>query len=376
MNIEGNVDFEACYDAWGKQTVTTNTLNFHRGYTGHEMLPEFGLINMNGRLYDPALGRFLSPDNYVQMPDFSQSFNRYSYCLNNPLKYTDPSGEFPWLAVGIAIVGGYLGGVATNQGELNPVHWDYSNPITYGGILIGGIAGGITGSAIAGSAAWGFSFSAENAYLSGGVTLGATATSGWQWGYHWTTAGGGAFDSGIAKAEKKAGEVFDAFVDGYRRYMEDIHTGLDVVGLIPGGDFADLANAGLYLLEGDYSNAGISAAAMVPFFGAIATSGKNAKNAAEILSKYGSKYTNSSLKHGQEIHKMYKVNDLGNDMIKEYRGIKGCRPDFVDFQNYIIYELKPYNPQGVRNGIKQLERYKRLFELKTGATWDTFIDFY
>ena len=86
--------------------------------------------------------------------------------------------------------------------------------------------------------------------------------------------------------------------------------------------------------------------------------------------------SNSSLKHGQEIHKMYKVNDLGNDMIKEYRGIKGCRPDFVDFQNYIIYELKPYNPQGVRNGIKQLERYKRLFELKTGATWDTFIDFY
>lgn len=63
------------------------------GYTGHEMLPEFGIINMNGRLYDPVLGRFFSPDNYVQLPDFSQSYNRYSYCLNNPLKYTDPSGE-------------------------------------------------------------------------------------------------------------------------------------------------------------------------------------------------------------------------------------------------------------------------------------------
>ena len=57
------------------------------------MMPNFGLINMNGRLYDPYLARFLSPDNYVQLPDFSQSFNRYSYCLNNPLKYTDPSGE-------------------------------------------------------------------------------------------------------------------------------------------------------------------------------------------------------------------------------------------------------------------------------------------
>jgi len=48
---------------------------------------------MNGRMYDPLVGRFLSPDPYVQVPDFSQSFNRYSYCLNNPLIYTDPSGE-------------------------------------------------------------------------------------------------------------------------------------------------------------------------------------------------------------------------------------------------------------------------------------------
>lgn len=63
------------------------------GYTGHEMMPDFGLVNMGGRLYDPRIGRFLSPDRYVQMPDNSQNFNRYSYCLNNPLKYTDPSGN-------------------------------------------------------------------------------------------------------------------------------------------------------------------------------------------------------------------------------------------------------------------------------------------
>ena len=54
---------------------------------------------MNGRLYDPLLGRFLSPDPYVQMPDFSQNYNRYSYCLNNPLKYTDPDGEWLFSAV-------------------------------------------------------------------------------------------------------------------------------------------------------------------------------------------------------------------------------------------------------------------------------------
>ena len=65
-----------------------------RGYTGHEWLPWFALYNCNARLYDPLLGRFLEPDPYVQAPDFTQGFNRFAYCLNNPLKYTDESGEF------------------------------------------------------------------------------------------------------------------------------------------------------------------------------------------------------------------------------------------------------------------------------------------
>ena len=65
-----------------------------RGYTGHEWLPWFALYNCNARLYDPLLGRFLEPDPYVQAPDFTQNFNRFTYCLNNPLKYTDESGEF------------------------------------------------------------------------------------------------------------------------------------------------------------------------------------------------------------------------------------------------------------------------------------------
>ena len=64
-----------------------------RGFTGHEHLPSvFGLIDMNGRMYDPKLGQFLSPDPIMQSPGNSQNFNRYSYCLNNPLLFTDPSG--------------------------------------------------------------------------------------------------------------------------------------------------------------------------------------------------------------------------------------------------------------------------------------------
>jgi RHS repeat-associated protein len=101
---DGTVKQELSYDAWGRLRNPANQevyaigsepeLFLGRGYTGHEHLTPFGLINMNARLYDAALGRFLSPDPYIQDMTNSQNYNRYSYCLNNPLKYTDPSGEY------------------------------------------------------------------------------------------------------------------------------------------------------------------------------------------------------------------------------------------------------------------------------------------
>ena len=103
---QGNKIFTRSYDAWGKPG-NWNLGWFQHGYTVHEMLPEFGLINMNGRVYDPVLGRFLSPDDYVQMPLSPQGFNRYTYCNNNPLKYTDPSGEL----FGLSVFTGLLKGI-------------------------------------------------------------------------------------------------------------------------------------------------------------------------------------------------------------------------------------------------------------------------
>jgi RHS repeat-associated protein len=100
----------------------------------------FGLINMNARLYDPVLGRFLSSDPYVQAPEFSQNFNRYSYCLNNPLMYVDQDGEFWWL-IG-AVIGAYSGGVIANGGQYNPIKWDYSSGKTWGYMLGGTVVGG------------------------------------------------------------------------------------------------------------------------------------------------------------------------------------------------------------------------------------------
>ncbi len=53
---------------------------------------DVGLVHTNGRVYDPHIGRFLSADPFIQQPDNVQSFNRYSYVLNNPLGYVDASG--------------------------------------------------------------------------------------------------------------------------------------------------------------------------------------------------------------------------------------------------------------------------------------------
>jgi hypothetical protein len=90
-------------------------------------------------------------------------------------------------------------------------------------------------------------------------------------------------------------------------------------------------------------------------------------------------YTKSSLKLGQQMHKAYKV-DLHNpsrQMFKEYRGISGIRPDFVDLSTKIIYELKPFNPRGIQMGTQQLNRYKTIFETKyPGTTWKTVLDLY
>ena len=100
-NEAGAVVERLAYDPWGKRrqvdgpsdpsgNLTSSVTK--RGYTMHEHMDEMGVINMNGRVYDSAIGRFLTADPYIQAPDNLQSFNRYAYVLNNPLALTDPTG--------------------------------------------------------------------------------------------------------------------------------------------------------------------------------------------------------------------------------------------------------------------------------------------
>jgi RHS repeat-associated protein len=84
---------------WQGSPTSSDWLNIagttRRGYTDHTMLDNLSLTHMNGRVYDQLLGRFLSADPYITEPGNTQGYNRYSYVLNKPLSFTDPSGFEP-----------------------------------------------------------------------------------------------------------------------------------------------------------------------------------------------------------------------------------------------------------------------------------------
>ncbi len=201
-NTQGNIVYETTYDAWGRErnpisadytATTTRPIWLIRGYTGHEHLTEFGLINMNGRLYDPQLARMLSPDNFVQDATSTQGFNRYSYVLNNPLKYKDPSGEFIPILIPIAIgvLAGGFAGYQIGKAE-GATGWEMVGYIA-GGAVIGGVAGwagGAIGGAIAGA---NFAGASAVGAIVGGASSGAISGGGF------AALGGGDIGEGMWK---------------------------------------------------------------------------------------------------------------------------------------------------------------------------------
>lgn len=125
-----NVDFELLAD---------------RGYTGHEHFFSVGIIHMNGRIYDPVLRTFLSPDPFIQDPGNSQNYNRYAYAWNNPLLYTDPSGNFVFLGLAgvwaAAAVGALIGGVVYTGMAF------YTGTFSWGGLAKSIVMGAASGAA-------------------------------------------------------------------------------------------------------------------------------------------------------------------------------------------------------------------------------------
>ena len=119
---------------------------------------------MNGRLYDPALHRFLQPDNFVQDPFNTQNFNRYGYCLNNPLLYTDPNGEFFWAAV---IIGAIIGASSYAVSAAINDSWSWGS---FGLSVLGGAVGGAIMGALGSTAV----LTAES--IANGIATGAASS--------------------------------------------------------------------------------------------------------------------------------------------------------------------------------------------------------
>jgi hypothetical protein len=188
---------------------------------------------MNGRLYDPVVGRFLSPDNYVQAPDFTQSFNRYSYVWNNPLRYTDPDGEWVHLVVG-AVIGGTFNLIV----NWNNIDGDFLKGLGYFGVgavagaLSAGIGAGVN-VAISGAGTFGAGFMGNAAAIGTGFNVGfvAGASSGF--------AGG--FASEFGNVLLNNGNIGDAFNSGLTKGGWGALGGA-VIGGISGGINAKLNN--------------------------------------------------------------------------------------------------------------------------------------
>ena len=85
------------------------------------------------------------------------------------------------------------------------------------------------------------------------------------------------------------------------------------------------------------------------------------EDAADIVKTLdrSSGFTKSTASAGRKIHQGYKATNNFPKVGKEFREIRGIRPDYIDFRTRTIYELKPMNPRGVRSGIRQLQRYNK-----------------
>jgi RHS repeat-associated protein len=128
----GNVVSETRYKAWGEVRFASGISLTDYTYTGqYSYASDFGLMFYNARWYDPYLNHFTQPDSIVPDPYNSQAWDRYAYALNNPVRYTDPSGHIATVcSTGDACGGQYKhgpGGLDDNQKLLNKTMAEYES---------------------------------------------------------------------------------------------------------------------------------------------------------------------------------------------------------------------------------------------------------
>ncbi len=243
-------------------------------------------------MYDPLMAQFLSPDPYIQAPGSWMNYNRYAYCLNNPMMYTDPSGEFWNLIIGAALfnwvangaeysgeglghlaVGGAAGAAGYGAGQLVA---RAVGTIGFAGGAMTGAAGGFAGGFVGGAGnAWaggasfgqglgqgliGGGFGAVTGGLIGGISGGITATK--HGGDFWSGEGA-IFESpaaaGLTPENVKVGEGMKYTTKYANGVADDTYGKLSYVERIatnevPVGDGYTLNNGCIINKKGDMTN--------------------------------------------------------------------------------------------------------------------------
>ncbi|WP_118976984.1 FG-GAP-like repeat-containing protein [Taibaiella koreensis] len=241
VDESGNPVEEKSFDAWGRPrnpqtwfplSPTYASNGWDRGYTAQEYLPQFGILNLNGRLYDPLMGRMFSPDPYIMGDGNTQGYNRYTYAMNNPLSYKDPNGE--WINF---VIGAVLGGISGWQiGKANgATGWD----------MVGYIAGG----ALVGLASSGVASGVSAAYAGSGALI-STAISGASAGLV------GGFGSSMLAGRNPVDGAWKGAVSGAVGSVAGGYIG-GGLGAFTGGAVSSGLNTGLN--GGDLKDIGISA---------------------------------------------------------------------------------------------------------------------
>ena len=203
------------YDAWGKARPTSGSNAYQdpapgtfysptpagqeEGFAGHDNLSDTGLVDMEGRVYDPEVGSFLSPDPNVQYPFSSQGYDRYTYVNDNPLSLSDPSGYLSEAQIGgyISDIGPFLNAIPGCQ------YWCMALAEAVGGYMQSGnnVGAGLRAGVMAEAEAFAFSYVGDDVPwgTSAGMLFAKAVTEGIVGGA-FSEAGGGNFGDGFLGA--------------------------------------------------------------------------------------------------------------------------------------------------------------------------------
>lgn len=318
---------------------------FKHQYNGKE-LQETGMLDYGWRQYMPELGRWNGMD---KLAEFYDTVSPYAYVMNNPVMFTDPDGRlvtpieggYSFTGSDINLVMSYI----NSGGSFNNLTNGLDDWSSSGG---SGMTNGI-------STFWN-TFNAGNTF--GGVKV-SNGTLSW-----WTNGAAGYGNSNsqagytiqelinhVTPINQGGLDSFLAAQNNTNSFLDGLQTGLDFVGLVPGlGEIADGANALIYLGRGDYINAGLSAAAMVPFAGMAATGGKIARKLIQkhhIIPQAVYKKAGESVKNAMKLHG-------GNNLKKLPVPFHGSHFQYNKYVTQRLNELQDVNSASIQALQKDL----------------------